>query len=94
VSIILQLPIPAAPTVIRSPWMFPESLRHKCEGPRVVSPVALEVLIATGSSPPVASDVALRRGCSGQGRQRQQGQAQQQHPRRHLKHEAEYTHSP
>src|SRR2546425_12848306 len=49
-------------------------------------PVAFRVLIATGSVPPVASDVVLARGCSGRARQRQQNQTQYRHARKHSGH--------
>src|SRR6266850_3743353 len=49
-------------------------------------PVAFRVLIATGSVPPVASDVVLARGCSGRARQRQQNQTQYRYAREHPGH--------
>src|SRR4029077_11039048 len=65
--------------------LCPEGFR-KHERPRVTRPVAF-VRHRHGLALPVASGVALRRGCSGQGPQ-YQNQPYQRKPRRHLEHAA------
>ena len=73
---------------------IPGKRLHRHERPRVVRPVASEGFLRHGPSPPVASVVGLRRGCSRQGWQYQQNQAQERYSRPRANHDAEYTESP
>jgi len=57
-------------------------ISQKTKGHGSFHPWPSEPIHATGVTLPVASDVELLRGCSGQARQRQEYQSQRQHPRR------------
>src|SRR5438552_14908921 len=71
-----------APMVTLLPSTFPEAARTKEKGHGAFARgLWSRVVIATGSVPPVASDVVLARGCSGRARQRQQHQTQYRYPR-------------